>query len=138
MFENIHHVAYTVDDLDRYEELFGEILMMEAVATREMPDAGYAAAVYRVGETYIEVQEPINHEEMEAFLAKRGNGLNHVAYEVDDIEEAVTECEDRGIEAAWDEPIVAPTFPDCRLIDMDAETADGIYLQLVEETNNRE
>lgn len=138
MFENVHHVAYTVDDLDRYEELFGETLIMESVAIREMPDAGYKATVYRVGETYIEVQEPIDHEEMEAFLAERGNGLNHVAYEVDDIEEAVAECEDRGIEAAWDEPIVAPTFPDCQLIDMDAETADGIYLQLVEETNNRE
>lgn len=138
MFDRVHHVAYTVDDLGRYEELFGEVLMMESVATREMPDAGYKAAVYRVGETYIEVQRPMGHEEMEAFLAERGNGLNHVAYEVDDLDEALAECEERGIEAAWDEPIVAPTFPDCRLIDMDAETADGIYLQLVEEPNDRE
>jgi methylmalonyl-CoA/ethylmalonyl-CoA epimerase len=137
MFDKIHHVAYTVNDLGRYETLFGETLMMEMVATREMPDAGYKATVYRVGETYIEVQEPMDHEEMEAFLAEWGNGLNHVAYEVDNLDEAIAQCEERGIEIAWDKPIVAPTFPDCRLIDMDAETADGIYLQLVEEMNDR-
>ncbi|WP_433633340.1 VOC family protein [Halomicrococcus sp. NG-SE-24] len=133
MFDKVHHIAYTVDDLDAYKTLFGDTLSMGAVTTREMPDAGYKAAVYRVGETYIEVQEPIDHEEMETFLAEQGNGLNHVAYEVDDIDEAVATCERRGIKAAWDEPIVAPTFPDCRLIDMETETADGIYLQLIEE-----
>ncbi|RBI60323.1 hypothetical protein DMJ13_18510 [halophilic archaeon] len=133
MFDKVHHIAYTVDNLDAYKTLFGDTLSMGAVTTREMPDAGYKAAVYRVGETYIEVQEPIDHEEMETFLAEQGNGLNHVAYEVDDIDEAVATCERRGIEAAWDEPIVAPTFPDCRLIDMETETTDGIYLQLVEE-----
>lgn len=138
MFKKVHHVAYTVDDLDAYTELFGETLMMEAVATREMPDAGYKAAVFRVGETYIEVQEPMELEEMETFLTEHGNGLNHVAYEVDDLDAAVAECEARGIEAAWDEPIVAPTFPNCRLIDMDEETADGIYLQLVEEMDGSE
>lgn len=136
MFNKIHHVAYTVNDLGRYEKLFGETLMMELETTREMPNAGYKATVYRVGEIYIEVQEPMDHEEMEAFL-DRGNGLNHVAYEVDDLGEAVAKCEERGIEAAWDEPVVAPTFPDCRLIDMDTETADGIYLQLVEEMNDQ-
>lgn len=62
----------------------------------------------------------------------------HVAYTVNDLDEAVEKCEERGIETAWDEPIVAPTFPDCRLIDMDTETADGIYLQLVEEMSGQE
>jgi methylmalonyl-CoA/ethylmalonyl-CoA epimerase len=133
MFDSIHHVAYTVNELGRYKKLFGETLMMEAVDSREMPDAGYNAAVYQLGDIYIEVQEPTDHEEMETFLKEQGNGLNHVAYEVNDLEQAISKCEERGIEPAWDEAIVAPTFPNCLLIDMDSETADDIYLQLVEE-----
>ncbi len=139
MFEQVHHVAYTVDDLDSYRTFFGDVLEMEKVDYREMPEDGYKAAVYDVGGVYIEVQEPMGEDtdtkaEMEEFLEEQGNGLNHVAYEVDDIAAAVERLEtEKGIERDWDEPIVAPTFPDCKLIDMEPDTSRGIYLQLVEE-----
>lgn len=133
MFDRVHHVAYTVADVEAYRPLFGDVFDLERVDEREMPDAGYRADVYRTGETYVEVQEPIDHEEMEAFLDEHGSGLNHVAYEVEDVDEAVETLEARGVERDWDEPIVAPTFPSAELIDMDPETSEGIYLQLVEE-----
>ena len=134
MFEKVHHVAYTVRDMDEYRPFFRDVLEMEEVDYREMPDDGYKAAVFQVGETYIEVQEPLGHEEMEEFLEKHGSGLNHVAYEVPDMEDALETFEnEKGISRDWDEPIVAPTFPDCELIDMDQEDSNGIFLQLVEE-----
>lgn len=139
MFKKVHHIAYTVDDLDSYQEFFGDVLEMEKIDYREMPEDGYKAAVYEVGEVYIEVQEPIGEEteikaEMEEFLEEQGNGLNHVAYEVEDIDESVERMEsEKGIEREWDEPMIAPTFPDCELIDMDSDTSRDIYLQLVEE-----
>lgn len=133
MFERVHHVAYTVEDLEAYRSFFGDTLDMPFVAHREMPEAGYDAAVFRIGETMIEVQEPRGLEEMETFLEKRGEGLNHVAYEVADMEEAVARLEFLGMTPEWDEPIVAPTFPDYLLLDMDVETTSGIYLQLVAE-----
>ncbi|WP_129113920.1 VOC family protein [Halegenticoccus tardaugens] len=133
VFERIHHVAYTVDDIDGYRPFFEEILGMTFVDYREMPDAGYDAAVYRVGETYIEVQEPQGHPEIEAFHEEHGNGLNHVAYEVNDLDQAVETLAQHGLEPEWDEAILAPTFPGCELLDMDVEMSKGIYLQLVEE-----
>lgn len=134
MFEKVHHVAYTVDDLDSYQTFFGDVLEMDKVDYREMPEDGYKAAVYEVGDVYIEVQEPLGNEEMEEFLEEQGSGLNHVAYEVDDLDTALETLEaEKGIEREWDEPIVAPTFPDCELIDMDPDTSRDIYLQLVEE-----
>ncbi|MFB6112469.1 MAG: VOC family protein [Halodesulfurarchaeum sp.] len=132
MFERVHHVAYTVESLEEYRTFFEEALQFPLVARREMPDAGYDADVYEVGETLIEVQEPRGHEEMERFLSEHGEGLNHVAYEVDDIEDAVEILESYGMEPQWEEPMVAPTFPDYALLDMDVETTKGIYLQLVE------
>jgi len=137
MFDRVHHVAYTVRDLEEYREFFGETLEMTEEAVREMPEAGYNAAVFRVGETLIEVQEPTDNEGMEAFLDEHGNGLNHVAYEVPDMDAAVETLGEKGIvpDSEWGEggePIEAPTFPGCLLLDMDEESADGIYLQLVE------
>ncbi|WP_101296162.1 VOC family protein [Halegenticoccus soli] len=136
IFERIHHVAYTVGDIDDYRPFFENVLGMTLVDYREMPEAGYDAAVYQVGETYIEVQEPQGHPEIEAFHEEHGNGLNHVAYEVNDLDVAVENFADQGIEPEWDEAILAPTFPGCKLLDMDVETSEGIYLQLVEELEN--
>lgn len=144
MFEKVHHVAYTVDDIDSYQPFFGDVLEMEKVDYREMPEDGYKAAVFQVGETYIEVQEPMGLDdpesatelalEMQEFLEEQGNGLNHVAYEVEDMDEVLEKLEEeKGIERDWDEPIVAPTFPDCKLLDMDIETSRGIFLQIVDE-----
>lgn len=48
------------------------------------------------------------------------------------MDDALEELGERGIEPEWDEAIVAPTFPDCKLLDMDSDTSEGIYLQLVE------
>lgn len=136
MFDRVHHVAYTVRDLGEYREFFGETLEMEEEAVREMPDAGYRAAVFRVGETLIEVQEPIDNEGMEAFLDEHGSGLNHVAYEVPDMDAAVERLGEKGIvpDPDWHggEAIEAPTFPGCLLLDMDEDSSEGIYIQLVE------
>ena len=136
MFERVHHVAYTVRDLEEYRGFFGDVLGMEEEAVREMPEAGYNAAVFRVGETLIEVQEPTDNEGMETFLDEHGSGLNHVAYEVPDMTEAVEALGEEGIvpDPDWHggEPIEAPTFPGCLLLDMDESTSEGIYLQLVE------
>ena len=136
MLDKVHHIAYTVDDIDAYRSFFADTLEMEEVDYRVMPEDEYKAAVYDIGGVYIEVQEPLGHEEMEKFLDEQGNGLNHVAYEVDDIESSLETLEnDKGIIRDWDEPVIAPTFPDCKLIDMDEQTSEGIYLQLVEEMN---
>lgn len=136
MFERVHHVAYTVRDLAEYREFFGEVLEMEEEAVREMPEAGYKAAVFRVGETLIEVQEPTDNAGMEAFLDEHGNGLNHVAYEVPDMDVAIDQLGEKGIvpDPDWHggEPIEAPTFPGCLLLDMDEDSSSDIYLQLVE------
>lgn len=132
MFDRIHHVAYTVDDLDAYMEFFGEILEFEQVDYQET-DRGYTCAVYRVGETYIEVQEPTDHPGMQAWLEAHGNGLNHVSYGVSDLEETITRLRENGIQPAAAAPGEAPSFPGRMIINMDEATSRGIYLQLTEE-----
>jgi methylmalonyl-CoA epimerase len=86
--KGVHHIGIAVDDLDAavlvYEELFGARLEhRERVA-----DQGVEAASLRAGESRIELLCPLGPETpVGRFLAKRGPGMHHVAFEVDDVGE---------------------------------------------------
>jgi methylmalonyl-CoA epimerase len=82
----IHHLGVAVDDLDaaldRYVSLFGA-----TVEHRErVEEQGVEAASLRVGSSRVELLEPLGPETpVGRFLAKRGPGMHHVAFEVDDV-----------------------------------------------------
>ena len=86
----IHHLGVAVDDLDTalstYERLFGAEVEHRAT----MPDQGVEAASVRIGVGRVELLEPLAADTpVGRFLAKRGPGMHHVAYEVEDVSEAL-------------------------------------------------
>jgi methylmalonyl-CoA/ethylmalonyl-CoA epimerase len=95
----IHHLGVAVEDLDEalstYERLFGAELEHRAT----VPDQGVKAAAVRVGDGRVELLEPLGRDTpVGRFLAKRGPGMHHVAYEVADVGEAVTRLTEAGAE----------------------------------------
>jgi methylmalonyl-CoA/ethylmalonyl-CoA epimerase len=101
----IHHLGVAVDDLDQalgtYERLFGA--QVEHRATVE--DQGVEAASLRLGESRVELLTSLGEETpVGKFLAKRGPGMHHVAYEVDDLPGALRELSDRGAELIDEAP----------------------------------
>jgi methylmalonyl-CoA/ethylmalonyl-CoA epimerase len=95
----IHHVGVAVADLDEavrsYERLFGGRL--EHRATVE--DQGVEAATLRVGEGRVELLAALGDDTpVGRFLAKRGPGMHHVAYEVEDVGAALAELAAGGAE----------------------------------------
>jgi methylmalonyl-CoA/ethylmalonyl-CoA epimerase len=101
----IHHLGVAVDDLDQalgtYERLFGA--RVEHRATVE--DQGVEAASLRLGESRVELLSSLGEETpVGKFLAKRGPGMHHVAYEVDDLPGALRELSDRGAELIDEAP----------------------------------
>jgi methylmalonyl-CoA epimerase len=94
----IHHLGVAVDDLDTavatYERLFGAEVE-HAAATAE--DQGVRAASVRIGEGRVELLEPLGDDTpVGRFLAKRGPGMHHVAYEVPDLDAALARLADAG------------------------------------------
>jgi methylmalonyl-CoA/ethylmalonyl-CoA epimerase len=86
----IHHLGVAVADLDAalstYERLFGAELEQRATVA----DQGVEAAALRVGSGRVELLEPLAEDTpVGRFLAKRGPGMHHVAYEVPDVVEAI-------------------------------------------------
>ena len=83
---NVHHLGIAVDDLDAailvYSDLFGATLEHRA----HVEDQGVEAASLRVGESRIELLQPLGPDTpVGKFLAKRGPGMHHVAFEVEDL-----------------------------------------------------
>jgi methylmalonyl-CoA/ethylmalonyl-CoA epimerase len=92
----IHHLGICVKQLgvalDAYMAGFGLVTTSEVIQTEEI-----RGALVAVGPDLLEIFEPRNLEgTLGRFLQRRGEGLHHVAYQVDDIEFALAELERRG------------------------------------------
>jgi len=101
----IHHLGVAVADLDEavatYERLFGARLEHRDT----VPDQGVEAASVRVGESRVELLAPLGAETpVGKFLAKRGPGMHHVAYEVADVGDALDELAAEGAELIDERP----------------------------------
>jgi methylmalonyl-CoA epimerase len=95
----IHHVGVAVDDLDAaldtYARLFGAQLEHRAT----VPDQGVEAAAVLVGASRVELLAPTGDDTpVGKFLASRGPGMHHVAYEVDDLNAALSSLAREGVE----------------------------------------
>jgi len=101
----IHHVGVAVEDLDSalttYERLFGAHVEHRATVDGQ----GVRAASVRVGDGRVELLEPLGEDTpVGRFLAKRGPGMHHIAYEVDDLGATLTELAGAGAELVDEEP----------------------------------
>ena len=107
MLGRIDHVGVAVEDLEGaialYEGTFGMPL-----AHRETVEAqGVEAALLDVGDGHVELLKPLGPDTpVGKFVAKRGGGLHHVAYAVADIDAALEELKNRGVELIDSEPRV--------------------------------
>lgn len=95
----IHHIGLAVTDLDEavatYVRLLGGTLEHRDV----VPDQGVEAASVLVGASRIELLAPIGEDTpVGRFLAKRGPGVHHLAYEVDDVAAALDDLAAAGAE----------------------------------------
>ena len=101
----IHHLGVAVEDLDEavgtYERLFGG----EVEQRGTLEDQGVEAVSLRVGDGRVELMSSLGEETpVGKFLAKRGPGMHHVAYEVDDLPAALRDLSDQGAELIDEHP----------------------------------
>jgi methylmalonyl-CoA/ethylmalonyl-CoA epimerase len=101
----VHHIGIAVDDLDaaveRYASLFGA-----TVEHRErVEDQGVEAASLRVGSSRVELLSPLGPDTpVGKFLAKRGPGMHHVAFEVEDVGAELRRLKAGGVQLIDEEP----------------------------------
>lgn len=87
MFTRIDHVGIAVEDLDDSIQVWGERMEMRLAHREVVEEQGVEAVLLDVGEGHIELLAPLGPETpVGKFLSKRGPGLHHVAYQVEDID----------------------------------------------------
>ena len=102
---SVHHVGLAVEDLDgaldTYERLFGARLEQRS----RVEEQGVEAASIRVGESRLELLGALDEDTpVGRFLAKRGPGMHHVAYEVSDLRATLSELADAGADLIDESP----------------------------------
>jgi methylmalonyl-CoA/ethylmalonyl-CoA epimerase len=102
---DVHHVAMAVDDLDEavatYERLFGARVELRG----RMDEQGVEAVYLQVGRGRVELLSALSEDTpVGRFLAKRGPGMHHVAFEVPDVAVALDELAANGVEVIDSEP----------------------------------
>lgn len=103
----IDHIGVAVGDLDRYLDVFGNILGLEIHDFEEAdPYEGLRIAFARVGETDFEflqdrlpeaADKVTDQRDIARWIDRRGEGIHHVALRVDDIDAAIAEAEAKGL-----------------------------------------
>ena len=87
MFGRIDHIGVAVTDLDAAIALYERDYAMALVHRETVTEQGVEAVLLDVGENHVELLSPLGDDTpVGKFLAKRGPGLHHVAYQVTDIE----------------------------------------------------
>ncbi|AAR36693.1 methylmalonyl-CoA epimerase [Geobacter sulfurreducens] len=90
MLSKINHIGIAVTSLDAAVPFYRDNLGMAFTGTEEVAEQKVRVAFFQIGETKIELLEPTAEDSPIAkFLEKNGNGIHHIAYEVDDIEAAI-------------------------------------------------
>jgi methylmalonyl-CoA/ethylmalonyl-CoA epimerase len=105
MFARVDHIGVAVDDLEAAIALHKEAYGMALVHREVVDDQGVEAALLDVGENHVELLRPLADESpVGRFLAKRGPGLHHVAYQVTDVQAALAELRARGLQLIDETP----------------------------------
>jgi methylmalonyl-CoA/ethylmalonyl-CoA epimerase len=103
--KKISHLGIAVKDLATSEQLFRTLLGSSDVHHEEVEDQGVRIASFKVGESIIELTEATRDDSAIAkFIAKRGEGIHHIAIEVDDVAAELARLRAEGIQLIDETP----------------------------------
>lgn len=105
MFKRIDHIGVAVEDLDAAIKLYERSFEMELVHRETVESQGVEAVLLDVGEGHIELLAPLGPDTpVGKFLAKKGQGIHHVAYSVEDIDKALEQAKSIGLKLIDESP----------------------------------
>jgi methylmalonyl-CoA/ethylmalonyl-CoA epimerase len=105
MLSAIDHVGVAVEDIDAALALYRDAFGMALVHRETVVDQGVEAALLDVGDSHVELLQPLGPETaVGKFLARRGAGLHHVAYRVGSVEDTLAALASAGMRLIDERP----------------------------------
>jgi len=127
----IHHLGLAVRSLDEAAKFYRDALGLELTSREEVPQEGVRVAFLPAGEPRVELLEPLSEESPIArFLAKRGEGIHHVCFQVEDLDAAIASIRDGG--GQFIEPVVRTGAGGHRIAFVHPKSSSGVLIELKE------
>jgi len=96
---HIEHIGIAVKSIEQARKYYEEVLGLTCYAVEEVADQKVKTAFFMVGQTKIELLESTDPEgPVGKFIEKKGEGIHHIAFAMDDVAEALKEAESKGVQ----------------------------------------
>jgi methylmalonyl-CoA/ethylmalonyl-CoA epimerase len=127
----ISHIGIAVRDLDQQVAFYQDKLGLELLGFEEVKDQHVKVAIFKVGESNIELLTPTSPESPIAkFLDKRGEGIHHLAYDSDGLEALLGTLEEKGVDLIDKKP--RPGAHGARIAFLHPRSTFGVLTELCE------
>ena len=129
---HIEHIGIAVKDLEAsivfYENVFG----LKCYSIEEVKDQMVKTAFFKVGQTKIELLESTHPEgPIGTFIQNRGEGIHHIAYAVEDLDEALVEFKEKGVKLIDRKP--RPGSEGLQIAFLNPRSTGGVLTELCED-----
>jgi methylmalonyl-CoA/ethylmalonyl-CoA epimerase len=132
---DLHHVGIVVADLDAAVERYA-VLSFAGGERFELAEQGVIAVTYHAGPGYVELIQPTNADGAIAkFMAKRGEGMHHVAYRVQDLDGTLERLARAGVRLIDETPRTGAHG--WRIAFVHPESCNGVLTELVDDNSSR-
>lgn len=128
----IEHIGIAVKDIKSANKVYEALLNTKVYKEEEVGSEGVKTSFLKVGESKIELLEATNpNSPIAKFIDKKGEGVHHIAYDVDDIEKEMTRLKEAGFQLLNDRPKVGA---DNKLVCfIHPKSANGVLIELCQE-----
>lgn len=105
MIQKISHIGIAVNKLEEQIPFYRDILSLQFLGIEEVAEQKVRVAMFDVGQVHIELLEPTSPDSPIAkFIEKKGQGIHHIAYSVDNAKETIAELRAKNINMIDNEP----------------------------------
>ena len=105
MIKKISHIGIAVKNLQEQIVFYRDVLQLPFLGIEEVAEQKVKVAMFEAGEVHIELLEPTQEDSPIAkFMEKKGEGIHHVAYEVDNIENQISHLQKNSVKMIDEKP----------------------------------
>jgi len=128
----IEHIGIAVKDLEKANNLYAQLFGKAHYKVEEVASEGVNTSFFKVGENKIELLEATNNNSAIAkFIEKKGEGIHHIAFEVDDIEKEIFRLKSEGFKVINEKP---KQGADNKLVAfLHPKSTNGVLIELCQE-----
>jgi len=131
----IEHIGIAVKNLEEAISYYENILGLKCYAIEEVADQKVKTAFFMVGETKIELLEATSEESPIArFIAKKGEGVHHIAFAVEELNSLLPELKSKGVELIDEQP--RKGAEGMSIAFLHPKSTFGVLTELCEKPNN--